>query len=78
MVVIKLNEYLFVNKPWILIPNSHSKTKDNMKLLWVDLYCKKTMLVQKMGLLWKQERNCLEKIYPNIFHINLLLIYFQV
>jgi hypothetical protein len=39
MVVINLNQYMFVNKLWILVPYSHWKTKNNVKLLLVDLYC---------------------------------------
>jgi hypothetical protein len=37
MIVINPNEFVFVNCG--LIPNLHNRTKDNMKLLFVDLYC---------------------------------------
>ncbi len=39
MVVINPNKSMFVNKPWILNPCSYWKTKNNVKLLVVDIYC---------------------------------------
>jgi len=49
IVGINLNEYVFVNKLWIHIPYSHWKTKNNVKLLLVDIHCTTNHVSTKNG-----------------------------